>query len=179
MSKEISKTLSYVLRHKPESIKLELDKNGWADIEDLLYNLYTYKKIDLTYHTLFRLVKDNDKQRFALNDDKTKIRASQGHSVDVDLDLKAKRPPMKLYHGTVKKAAYFIMKNGLSKMTRHAVHLSAEIETATNVGGRRGKPVILEIASGAMYADNIKFYESANGVWLTDEVLPKYIKIKE
>jgi len=182
--KNNSKFLSLVLRHKPETIGLKLDKNGWVAIGRLLDQMEIHDRM-IDYEELMEIVENNDKKRFEIKElDRDNgyynlIRASQGHSVKVDLELKAERPPMKLYHGTVDKFIDVIMKDGLKKMNRHAVHLSGDISTATKVGSRRGKAIILEVNSGAMYADRIKFFKSKNGVWLTDSVDPKYIKIKK
>ena len=173
-----SKFLSLVLRHKPSNANIKLDKNGWVNVDELLKGLKEVNR-DLSIKELKEIVSTNDKKRFEFNNDETKIRASQGHSVKVNLDLKSERPPMKLYHGTVDKLVDTILKEGLKKMNRHAVHLSEDIETATKVGSRRGKPVILEINSGHMNADKIKFYKSKNNVWLTDNVPAKYIKLNE
>lgn len=177
--KNISKLLSLVLRHKPEVIGITLDKNGWVSVEELLSKIQTQLHGDfITITHLEEIVSDNDKQRFSFNEDKTKIRANQGHSISkIDLGLKTERPPMKLYHGTVSEFLGSINNNGLLKMNRNHVHLSDNLETATNVGNRRGKAIILLIDSGRMYADGVKFYKSVNGVWLTDCVLPKYIKM--
>jgi len=179
-----SRFLSLVLRHKPETIGLELDKNGWVTIGRLLDQMEVHDRM-IDYEELMEIVDNNDKKRFEIKNDEDGnsgyrglIRAAQGHSVKVDLQMKAERPPMKLYHGTVDKFLTSIMEEGLTKRKRHAVHLSDDISTATKVGSRRGKPVILEVNSGHMYADNIKFYKSKNGVWLTDSVDPKYIIIK-
>ena len=155
-----------------------MDKNGWVQVDELLVQLKKHNK-EIPFVELKEIVKFNDKKRFEFNEDETKIRASQGHSVKVDLQLKAKRPPMKLYHGTVAKFLDAIKKDGLKKMNRHAVHLSHDLPTATKVGSRRGEAIILEINSGAMYAEKYKFFESKNGVWLVEEVPSKYIKIKE
>tara|TARA_R110000796_G_scaffold162503_2_gene279294 strand:- start:7866 stop:8402 length:537 start_codon:yes stop_codon:yes gene_type:complete len=176
--KNNSKFLSLILRHKPDTIKVKLDKNGWVAVDELLAQLKKHNK-EIPIVELKEIVKFNDKKRFEFNDDETKIRASQGHSVKVDLQLKTKRPPMKLYHGTINKNVDNIMENGLQKMNRHAVHLSHDLPTATKVGSRRGEAIILVVNSGAMYADRYKFFESKNGVWLVEEVPPKYIKIKE
>lgn len=173
-----SRFLSYVLRHHPEEIGLKLDKNGWCDVEELIEKSAT-KDVIITKESLEQIVIDNDKQRFGFNEDKTKIRANQGHSVKVDLKLKAQRPPSVLYHGTIKKSADIILKEGLKPMSRHHVHLSSEKATAINVGSRRGTPVMLYINAQAMYADGYKFYQSENKVWLTDEVPTKYIKTEE
>lgn len=184
MNKNNSKFLSLVLRHKPETIGIQLDKNGWVSIGRLLDQMEVHGRM-IDYEELMDIVNNNDKKRFEIkkadfgdNGYDDLIRAAQGHSVKVDLDLKSERPPFKLYHGTVKKYVDNIMKKGLLKMNRHAVHLSEDIQTAITVGSRRGKVVILEINSGAMYSENIKFYKSKNGVWLTDNVPSKYIKIK-
>lgn len=181
MNKNNSRFLSLVLRHKPETIGIELDKNGWVPIGRLLDQMEIHGRI-MDIEELRDIVENNDKKRFEIekalggstgyND---LIRAAQGHSVTVDLQHKAERPPMKLYHGTVDKFLLSIKKEGLTKRSRHAVHLSEDVETATKVGSRRGQPIILEINSGHMYADGIKFYKSTNGVWLTDNVNPKYI----
>lgn len=172
----VSRTLSYILRHHPESIDVKLDKNGWVGVTELLSKSRENNKFDITFEELETIVIENDKQRFKFNDDKTNIRASQGHSTKVDLELKSKIPPTKLYHGTVEKALAGIKKTGLNSMSRHHLHLSDKIETATNVGARRGIPIILEIDSKAMVADGFKFYQSDNGVWLINQVPTKYIK---
>jgi putative RNA 2'-phosphotransferase len=164
-----------VLRHKPETIGIKLDKNGWTEVDILLTKLNENGN-DINLTELISIVDGNDKQRFAFNDDITKIRANQGHSLKVDLKLIAERPPIELYHGTVERFTIDIRKVGLNKMNRQHVHLSDEIETATKVANRRGKAIILTIDSASMNADGVKFYKSKNGVWLTDKVLPKYIK---
>jgi putative RNA 2'-phosphotransferase len=174
ITKGISKLLSYILRHSPETIGLKLDENGWADVNELIakFDLYD-KRID--FELLDYIVENNDKKRFAFNDDKTRIRASQGHSIAVELNLNQAEPLAYLYHGTIEKFLSDIKSQGLEKMTRQHVHLSADRETANKVGGRRGKPVILTINSGAMHRAGYKFYLSANNVWLTDVVPVEYI----
>ena len=174
ITKGISKLLSYILRHSPETIGLKLDENGWADVNELIakFDLYD-KRID--FELLDYIVENNDKKRFAFNDDKTRIRASQGHSIAVELNLNQAEPLAYLYHGTIEKFLSDIKSQGLQKMTRQHVHLSADRETANKVGGRRGKPVILTINSGAMHRAGYKFYLSANNVWLTDVVPAEYI----
>jgi putative RNA 2'-phosphotransferase len=140
--KRISKFLSLILRHKPELIALELDENGWASVDDILSN----KKQKVDFQQLKEVVETNDKKRFSFNLEETKIRANQGHSLkDVDLDLAPQTPPNILYHGTVSKFMDPIKKSGLLKMNRQHVHLSKDKETATIVGKRRGKPILLEI----------------------------------
>lgn len=177
MIKRISKLLSLVLRHAPEKIDLTLDKNGWASVDELLQQCNTFNyQID---QDLLRLVVDtNDKKRFIFNEDHTKIRANQGHSIQVDLNLNEQEPPLFLYHGTVAKFMENIKTEGLKKMNRQHVHLSDQLATANKVGSRRGKPIILSIRSKAMHEDGFVFYQSENGVWLTDQVPCKYIEFK-
>lgn len=175
-NKHSSKFLSYVLRHDPSKINIKLDKNGWVSVDELLEKCKT-ANVFITREELDDIVATNDKQRFKFSDDGLKIRASQGHSIKIDLNLKSKVPPVELYHGTVEKSLDGIKKNGLRSMSRHHLHLSSDVSTATNVGSRRGKPIILKIDSKAMYADGFKFYISDNGVWLIDEVPFKYITI--
>ena len=172
--KNISKFLSFILRHSPETIDLDLDENGWADVEELISKAARHQT-PFTKEELEEIVTDNDKQRFAFNDDHTKIRASQGHSVNIQLDLASQQPPELLYHGTVQKFLSNIQQEGLQKMSRQHVHLSEDKATAEKVGSRRGVPVILNIRSGQMHQDGIAFYLSENGVWLTDHVPVKYI----
>ena len=169
--KKLSKFLSLILRHKPETVNIKLDKNGWANVAEILRGM----KID--FATLEKVVAENDKQRFSFNDDKTKIRANQGHSVKVDVELAEKIPPEILYHGTIEKNLKSIAAQGLLKMNRLYVHLSADIETAKKVAARRsGTAVIYKIAARKMYNDGYKFFQSANGVWLVDNVPPKYLQ---
>lgn len=170
----ISKFLSLVLRHQPEKINISLDANGWTDV-DILVQQCNEHGVPLDIDLLEEVVFTNDKQRFAFNEDQTLIRANQGHSVSVDLDLPVSIPPGQLYHGTVEKFLVIIQQNGLQKMARQHVHLSRDIETAQKVGSRRGKPVILIIDTQKMQADGFKFYLSNNGVWLTEEVPVQYI----
>ena len=167
----VSKYLSLILRHKPEVADIELDKHGWAEVSEILRAI----KVDM--NTLEKIVNTDEKMRYSFNDDKTLIRANQGHSVDVDVELEEKTPNMKLYHGTVSKALDSIMEQGLSRQTRKYVHLSVDIETAIKVGSRRGKPVILEIDAERMSNDGYKFFVSKNNVWLVDAVPVEYINI--
>lgn len=170
--KSLSKFLSLILRHKPETIGIKLDKNGWADVSEILRGM----KID--FATLETVVRENDKQRFAFNDDKTKIRANQGHSISVDVQPDEKIPPAVLYHGTIERNVNSIAAKGLLKMNRLQVHLSGDVETAKKVAARRaGTAVIYEILAESMYNDGYKFFQSKNGVWLTEHVPPKYLKI--
>lgn len=174
-AKNTSKFLSLVLRHSPETINLKLDEKGWADVEELIEKC-SKNGNELNAELLNYVVVNNDKKRFAFNEDKTKIRASQGHSISVELDLNEAEPSEYLYHGTVGKFMDSIQKEGLQKMSRQHVHLSIDRETAIKVGGRRGVPQILTVQSGEMFKDGFKFYLSENNVWLTDEVPPKYIQ---
>lgn len=173
-TKRISKFLSLILRHQPETIGLKLDENGWADVEELRERA-AKKKVYFSLEELDEVVETNNKKRFAFNEDKTKIRASQGHSINIDLALEALQPPDFLYHGTAEANISSILEKGIEKRSRQHVHLSADRETATKVGMRHGKPIILTIRTGKMYEDGIAFYLSANGVWLTEFVDPKYI----
>lgn len=167
-----SRKLSLILRHKPEVIGLNLDENGWAGVTELLRK---FGQPPLSMEILEKVVATNDKKRFAFNDDKTKIRASQGHSIEVDLDLEAQIPPLVLFHGTASKNLQNIREQGLIKGSRQYVHLSADKTTAKKVGSRHGVPVILELKTQAMLDDGFKFYVSANGVWLIDNVPAKYL----
>lgn len=173
-NKSISKFLSFLLRHSPETIGLELDEQGWADVATLLAKAGTQQQ-PITREILEEIVATNDKKRFAFNEDKTKIRASQGHSVEVALDLQAQEPPEYLYHGTVARFLDAIKAEGLLKMNRQHVHLSKDMETATKVGSRRGAPVILTVSAREMHRDGWLFYLSDNGVWLTGAVPAQYI----
>ena len=172
--KNISKFLSLVLRHMPDTISLNLDENGWADISELIEKCNNHNVL-LNIQLLEEIVTTNDKQRFAFNDDKTKIRANQGHSITVELDLEDKMPPEILYHGTAERFLGSILKNGILKQSRQQVHLSANIDTAKKVGARHGKPVVLTVKASAMYNAGHKFYLSQNGVWLTDFVHPEFL----
>ncbi|MFY0673132.1 MAG: RNA 2'-phosphotransferase [Bacteroidia bacterium] len=175
-TKEISKLCSYLLRHKPEVAHLTIDENGWVAVDQLLDNCAKYQ-FEFSLEELDIAVRTNNKKRFAFNDDKTKIRANQGHSIDVNVKLKPTVPPEFLYHGTAEQNLESIMQNGIKKRNRLHVHLSADIETAKNVGTRHGKPVIFKIAALTMHHDGKPFYISENGVWLTDFIEPKYISI--
>lgn len=172
----VSKFLSLVLRHRPEKIGLTLDPAGWVEVTELLQACQQHG-FPLSQAELESVVVTNDKQRFSFNKDKTRIRASQGHSVEVELGYQPARPPELLYHGTVERFLPSILEKGLLKGQRHHVHLSGDVATAIKVGTRRGEPMILTIHSGQMYRDGCVFYQSANGVWLTEHVPPAYISI--
>lgn len=172
--KQISKLLSLVLRHKPEQIGITLDGKGWTPV-DILIQKMNEQGININKALLQQVVDSNDKKRFAFNEDHTMIRASQGHSVAIDLDYAAMIPPDILFHGTAEKFLPAIKEHGLIKQQRHHVHLSVDKETALKVGQRQGKPVILTISAGKMHEQGFSFYLSANGVWLTDHVPIEYI----
>ncbi len=173
--KKLSKFLSLVLRHRPERIGIKLSEAGWTHVNVLLEK-FNDTGNDIDFETLQQIVKENDKQRFAFNEDKTQIRANQGHSVKVVLGFEPKTPPTILYHGTAEKYINSIMQNGLQKRNRHHVHLSANLETAKKVGIRHGKLVILEVQSKQMNEKGFEFFESENGVWLTDHVPSNYLE---
>lgn len=173
-AKQVSKFLSLVLRHRPEMIGLTLDPAGWVGVTELLEAAGRHGQA-ITEDELRYVVRTSDKQRFALSDDGLRIRASQGHSVEVDLGYAPAEPPAVLYHGTVGKFVASIRKQGLLKRERHHVHLSADVETATKVGQRRGEAVILEVDAAGMRRAGMAFFLSANGVWLTERVPAEYI----
>lgn len=174
-NKKISKFLSLVLRHKPETIGLDLDENGWAETQVLLEKLANNNK-NIDFKTLEEVVADNDKKRFAFNADKTKIRASQGHSIKVELGYATVEPPEMLFHGTATRFLDSIQKQGLLKGNRHQVHLSKDMDTATNVGGRHGKVVVLKVKALEMHKAGFEFFVSENQVWLTDQVPVEYLE---
>ena len=173
-----SKFLSLVLRHKPETIQIQLDENGWVSVSELIGKLNKNGK-EINFEILKHIVDTNSKKRFAFNEDETKIRASQGHSLLIDLNYEPIKPPNELYHGTSERFLDSIFKSGIEKRNRQHVHLSSDIETALKVGQRHGKPVILEILTEKMNKDGHKFYLSENNVWLTDYVPVEYIKNKK
>ncbi|WP_395644755.1 RNA 2'-phosphotransferase [Terricaulis sp.] len=171
----ISKTLSYWLRHKPESAGLALSADGWADVDAVLAALAAQNQPG-DVDTLLAVVETNDKQRFELSPDLARIRARQGHSIEIELALAPVTPPNVLYHGTVERFLAAIMADGLRRMGRHHVHLSAELETARRVGARRGDPVILIVDAAAMARDGHVFFVTGNGVWLTEQAPAAYLK---
>ena len=173
---KISKFLSLVLRHKPEEIGLTLEENGWVPVEKLIKACAGHGR-NFSLAELREVVETNDKKRFSFDGTGRKIRANQGHSVEVEIEFEETAPPAALYHGTAEKNLGVIFAEGLKKMARHHVHLSADPKTARAVGARYGKPVILEIESEKMLDRGFKFYVSANGVWLTDAVPPEYLKV--
>jgi putative RNA 2'-phosphotransferase len=174
--KRNSKFMSLVLRHKPEIIDLELDANGWADVNELIEKLARHGA-PMTLAELEHIVATNSKKRFAFDDSHTKIRASQGHSLGVDLQLKEAVPPEYLYHGTGEKSVDAILAQGLEKRTRQHVHLSTDIPTAIAVGSRNGRPRVFRVAASQMHADGMLFYLSENKVWLADHVPVRYLQL--
>lgn len=171
----ISKFISMILRHKPEAINITLDEHGWANVDELINGIAQQYK-GFTMKELEEIVKTDNKQRYSFNEDKTLIRANQGHSIPVDVELEEQTPPDILYHGTGAKYVSSIDKQGLRPKSRLYVHLSKDTTTAINVGSRHGTPIVYIIDAKQMYKDNYKFYISANGVWLTKEVPIKYMK---
>lgn len=172
--KRIGKFLSLVLRHEPGRIGLELDEYGWADVKELIEKCRKYRYC-FSREDLVEIVETNNKQRYSFNENQSKIRANQGHSLDIILGLPPIEPPEFLYHGTATRFLTSIMDKGIVKGSRQYVHLSEDKDTAYKVGSRHGKPIILAIMSGRMYKDGVVFYQSDNGVWLTDYVDIKYI----
>lgn len=171
-----SRFLSKHLRHAPAEIGLTLQPGGWVPVDDLLAACQR-AGVRLTRELLVEVVASNDKQRFALDDTGERIRANQGHSVEVDLQLEPATPPPVLYHGTAESEVDVILDKGVQKMSRHHVHLSPDVPTAIKVGRRHGKPVVLQVDAAAMHAAGLPFYCSANGVWLVDEVPPQYLRL--
>jgi putative RNA 2'-phosphotransferase len=172
---ELSKFLSDILRHTPEVGGITLDEEGWADVDELIKN--NSKKF--TRQILEEIVATDNKRRYTFSEDGTKIRANQGHSINVDLKFEPVKPPKLLYHGTATRFLDSIMSEGLKRMRRLYVHLSERYETAVSVGKRHGTVVVLDVNSEQMDADGIKFYLSKNGVWLTKHVPAKYLKVHE
>ena len=177
-TKRISKSLSYVLRHRPDSIGIALDEAGWTDVGVLLEAMNANGK-SITRDQLDHVVAANDKQRFIFSEDGSRIRANQGHSVPVALDYEQAIPPAALYHGTVQAFAEAIRTEGLHKGKRHHVHLSETVDTATTVGQRRGRPVILTVQAFAMHTSGHTFYRTPNQVWLVDSVPPQFIQFPD
>jgi putative RNA 2'-phosphotransferase len=169
----LSKRLSYYLRHAPKEIGLTLTDDGWVELATLHKQLNEHGT-QCTLDQIYKVVEQSDKQRFAIKNGM--IRANQGHSIKVELKLQAVEPPSVLFHGTAQRFISSIKREGLKAMNRHAVHLSADYETAVTVGARHGTPVVLSIDANAMHRDGCSFTVSDNGVWLTDHVPTKYIK---
>lgn len=171
---EISKYIALILRHKPETIGISLDEHGWANVSELIEGIA--KDHDFNMDMLEEIVRTDNKQRYSFNEDHTLIRANQGHSIPVDVELEEVVPPEILFHGTGKKFVSSIDEQGLISKSRLYVHISEDIDTATKVGIRHGKPVIYKVKSGEMHRDGFIFYRSVNGVWLTKAVPVKYLE---
>jgi putative RNA 2'-phosphotransferase len=168
--------ISLILRHKPEVIGISLDEHGWAETTELIAGIARDREFNM--ELLEEIVRTDEKQRYSFNGDKTLIRANQGHSIPVDVELEKKVPPEILWHGTGEKYVASINQQGLMKKSRLYVHLSTDKETAKKVGARHGKPVIYRVMAGRMYAEGMPFYLSANGVWLTEHVPAKYLEME-
>lgn len=171
----LGRFLSLALRHRPEAAHITLDEHGWADVRELLEGCHRAGR-DLTMEDLERIVRENNKQRYSFNDDHTKIRANQGHSVPVDVELRETEPPAVLYHGTATRFLESIRREGITSQARQYVHLSGDEVTAVGVGSRHGKPVVLAVDAAAMFRDGFVFYRSENGVWLCGAVPWKYVR---
>lgn len=172
---KVSKYLSKHLRHQPERLGLELGQGGWVRVDELLAACRAHS-FTLTRAELEEVVARNDKQRFSFNATREMIRANQGHSIEVDLQLETGEPPPVLYHGTGERSVESILASGLRRMARHHVHLSGDAETARRVGARHGRPTVFEVDAAAMRRDGHQFYLSANGVWLVEGVPPEYLR---
>lgn len=171
----LSKFIALILRHKPDTVGITLDEHGWASVSELLSGINASgNEIDM--QTLEEIVAEDEKQRYSFNSDKTKIRANQGHSVNVDVELKKAVPPETLFHGTGEKFVSSIKSEGLKPKSRLYVHLSKDRETAVKVGSRHGKPVVFEVNSGEMSRNGFEFFLSENGVWLTKIVPAEYLR---
>lgn len=174
---QISKYMSMILRHRPEAIGIQLDKYGWADVDEFIEGIAKKKRFNR--EILEEIVRTDKKQRYSFNEDGTKIRANQGHSINVDLGLEVIEPPEILWHGTAEKYVSSIEKTGLRPGNRMYVHLSTDLQTAGQVGRRHGKPVIYQVKSGEMYRKGFRFYRSVNGVWMTIMVPVEFlVKVK-
>lgn len=171
---KVSKYLALILRHKPEEVGISLDDHGWANVQELIEGVNKTHRLNM--EMLEEIVETDSKQRYSFNEDKTKIRANQGHSVNVDVELEEVKPPEYLWHGTGEKYINSIKEIGLVKKSRLYVHLSGDYETAVLVGKRHGKPVVFYVKSGQMYTDGYKFFKSKNGVYLTDFVPVEYLE---
>ncbi|WP_343090162.1 RNA 2'-phosphotransferase [Clostridioides difficile] len=180
MSKKdkLSIFISLILRHKPETIGIKLDDYGYADVNELIEKINNTGR-NINIEILEQIVKEDNKQRYSFNDDKSKIRANQGHSINVNVELRELEPPKYLYHGTATRFLDNIKNEGIIKQSRLYVHLSRDIDIAVKVGKRHGTPVILKINTGKMYENGYKFYLSENNVWLCEYIPFKYVEIFE
>jgi putative RNA 2'-phosphotransferase len=173
-----SKFLSLVLRHEPQAIGLTLGPAGWVEVDELLAAMARHGRA-ITRSRLEEVVATNDKKRFSFSDDGLRIRASQGHSVEVELGYAPAEPPEVLFHGTCERFVEAIWRDGLLKMQRHHVHLSDQIATAVKVGERRGKAVIFVVAARRMREEGFEFFRSENGVWLTEHVPCRFLEVRD
>ena len=174
-----SKFISLILRHKPETVGISLDEHGWADVRELIAGVNRAEGHFLDLETLEEIVRTDEKQRYSFNEDHTSIRANQGHSIPVDVELEEKTPPDVLWHGTGEKYVSAIDEQGLISKSRLYVHLSSDPETAKKVGSRHGRPVIYQVNCRQMDQDGFRFFLSANKVWLTKKVPARYLHIME
>ena len=172
-----SKYLSLILRHRPEAVGITLDEHGWARVDELIAGIKKTQKFNMDI--LEEIVRTDNKQRYSFNEDHTLIRANQGHSIPVDVELPVTEPPEVLWHGTGQKYVESIDQKGLLPKGRLYVHLSGDLKTAVNVGSRHGKPVVYQVDSARMAADGYLFYRSVNGVWLTKKVPVEYLEKTE
>ncbi|MCI9976514.1 RNA 2'-phosphotransferase [Clostridioides difficile] len=179
MSKKdkLSVFISLILRHKPETIGIKLDNYGYADVNELIGNINSTGR-NINMEILEQIVKEDNKQRYSFNEDRSKIRANQGHSIKVNVELKELRPPKCLYHGTTIRFLDNIKKEGIVRKSRLYVHLSNGIDTAIKVGKRHGIPIVLKVNTEKMYEDGYKFYLSENNVWLCEHIPFKYVEIE-
>lgn len=176
---KLSKFLCRILRHQPEIIGLNIERYGaWADIDELIKKVNNNSKFRISRELLEEIVREDEKQRYKISDDGKKIRASQGHSIAVIMDMEEMQPPEILFHGTAQKNIDSIFEKGILHEKRLYVHLSKDTQTALKVGARHGKPVIFNVRAGDMYKDGHVFYLSENGVWLTEFVPKEYIELR-
>ena len=173
--KRLGKFLALILRHNPGVVGIQLDREGWADVEELIRGIQRTRTF--SREQLEEIVRTDEKMRYSFNEDGTKIRANQGHSVPVDLGLQALEPPEVLWHGSARRFHDGIMALGLVPKSRLQVHLSSDYATAVKVGARHGDPIVYQVLSGRMYLDGYLFYRSQNGVWLTDHVPAAYLRL--
>lgn len=177
---ELSKFISLILRHKPSAVNIELDEHGWANVQELIAGInQANSNNNIDMEKLEEIVRTDNKQRYSFNEDRTLIRANQGHSIPVDVELEEVEPPEYLWHGTGQKYMESIDNEGLVPKSRLYVHLSGDVETATNVGKRHGKLLMYKVLSKKMVEDGYKFYKSVNGVWLTKKVPAEYLEKQE
>lgn len=173
---KLSKFISLILRHRPEVIQIQLDKHGWANVDALITGINAVQSDTLTLEILEEIVKTDEKMRYSFNEDKTCIRANQGHSIPVDVELEEREPPEILFHGTAERFTNSIDQTGLAPQSRLYVHLSGDFETAVKVGRRHGSVVVYQVNAKQMFLDGFPFYQSVNHVWLTNYIPVQYLK---